>query len=228
MIRIALFSFLVCSLIAFPVMADRESPVTGQINGVDYLLLSDDRDSRLRKRSVEIFLHDRVNETDLEAFARSMRQFPNLYDRLSILYYLKGLHRDRGAYATTHFQPELDVVMLGASASERDQLKAMDINAGTGKVLGEWLDDHWAFDLHLLAIVERGDSHFLHRITTSGRTDEEALVASDTRYGTRFDYADPQEISVGDHLVIGAMGVLEIRDSEGELIRSLRPRRPTF
>ena len=62
------------------------------------------------KLSIDIRLEREVPESFLRKFALKLREDePVKYDRIFILYYLPGMEIDAGAWASSHFNPNLKV-----------------------------------------------------------------------------------------------------------------------
>ena len=75
------------------------------------------------KRSLDVRLNKRVAEDTLRAMALKLKsQDSRDYDRTFITYYLPGMTVGAGAWATTHFQPDLEVKILGLSTEEEKKL----------------------------------------------------------------------------------------------------------
>ena len=68
------------------------------------------------KRSLDVRLNKEVSEETLRAIALKLKSNESQeYERTFIGYYLPGMTIDAGYWATTHFNPTLDVRILGLS-----------------------------------------------------------------------------------------------------------------
>ena len=75
------------------------------------------------KRSLDIRLNRKVPEDVLRAIALKLRSMdPRQFDRTFISYYLEGMQVGAGAWATTHFNPALEVRILGLSIEDEERL----------------------------------------------------------------------------------------------------------
>jgi hypothetical protein len=93
------------------------------------------------KRSVDVRLNKKVSEVTLKAIALKLKaQDPQQYERTFIAYYLPGMVVGAGAWATTHFNPDLEVRILGLTAEEEDKLLS-EPPSQTREVIGRWLDE---------------------------------------------------------------------------------------
>ena len=75
------------------------------------------------KRSLDVRLNKRVAEDTLRALALKLKsQDSRDYDRTFITYYLPGMTVGAGAWATTHFRPDLEVKIWGLWTEEEKKL----------------------------------------------------------------------------------------------------------
>ena len=83
------------------------------------------------KRSLDVRLNKRVAEDALRAMALKLKsQDSRDYDRTFITYYLPGMTVGAGAWATTHFQPDLEVKILGLWTEEEKKLSTAPAVSG--------------------------------------------------------------------------------------------------
>lgn len=94
------------------------------------------------KSSIDIRLFgEKVTKDFLHKLALKLRDAETRkYDRLFITYYLPGMTPVAGAWATTHFDPNLEVKILGTMIEEEKVLLSESKNS-SGKIIGEWLDE---------------------------------------------------------------------------------------
>ena len=62
------------------------------------------------------------------------------YNRTFIFYRLPNMGVDRGAWATSHFDPELEVRILGLTAEEEERM-IREAMSTSRDVVGIWMDD---------------------------------------------------------------------------------------
>ena len=93
------------------------------------------------KGSIDVRLEEKVSKDFLNKLALKLKNDdPQKFDRLFITYYLPGMTPGAGAWATSHFNPELEVKILGTTIEEEKELKKKS-ESPSDKVLGEWLDE---------------------------------------------------------------------------------------
>lgn len=89
------------------------------------------------KRQVDVVLNERVSELELKALAKEIKASSRSYDRLFIFYSIKG-ESSITAWATTHYNPDLKVVILNGTKVEVQQMKTAPADV-EGEVFGRWL-----------------------------------------------------------------------------------------
>lgn len=119
-VLVALFLAFVFLVVACSMESDNAS--SGEENGASdlYSIVSDETNAPY-KRSVEIVLTQRLNESELESIAREVKEMSaNKVDRTFIGYRLESQSSDEAYWATTHYNPELKVRVLGSFADQME------------------------------------------------------------------------------------------------------------
>lgn len=102
------------------------------------------------KRSVTVITEKRLTEEELRRAANQIKsKDPKRYERTFILYYLPHMEMDHGAWATTHFNPDLEIAIRGITEQEHGQLKSIPAPE-QGDLLGSWYNDGFKFRIDLL------------------------------------------------------------------------------
>lgn len=102
----------------------------------EYKIL-EDTVKRNIKRTVEVELSSRMDEDSLRALAEEIYALSDVkVERTFIIYRIAG-EGDGSGWATTHYNPDLEVRIIGASASDYEKIKKTDVSEG--EVLGSWM-----------------------------------------------------------------------------------------
>ncbi len=102
-----------------------------------YSIISDTESGRV-KRSVDVRLVEKVAEEELRKIAGEIKAMkPTKFERTFILYYLPEQKVGAGAWASSHYNPELKIQILGTPKEPAGaaQAKAPD---GATEVIGRW------------------------------------------------------------------------------------------
>lgn len=169
------------------------------------------------KRSLDIRLSRKVSEPELRTVAAYIRaQDARPYERVLILYYLPDMTPGAGAWASTFYDPDLKVKILGTSLEEEAALKPVVV--ADQEVLGSWIDDR-AGAASFITLVKVAERFKMLQRFKDGSSMETELKETGHSEGRRFlDLGS----SHGDHFLLKSNGELEIRDAEGLIVR-LRP-----
>lgn len=158
------------------------------------------------KRSVVVRLSKPITEGKLEAIARSVHAEKPNFDRTFIEYLVGDMAYGAGAWATTHFDPDLEVRVLGPTV---EQLEASKEDT-KGEVTGRWIGQMGA----VLTIMRDTEGVFLVQSYSDGSEGRKKLNKSKTPHGVRYDPVDDTD-GAGDHYILLTDGSLESRDNLG-------------
>ncbi len=138
------------------------------------------------KRSLTVRLNKKVSKKTLAAIAHKLKvQDPGAYDRTFITYYLPGMAVGSGAWATTHFNPDIDVRILGLTA--QSEKKNIALPAPTAaEVVGRWLDST-LFRGSRIVIFRKGGRLFVEQTFKDGGRLETQVIEKKSPLGRRFD-----------------------------------------
>ena len=171
------------------------------------------------KRSLDVRLNKRVAEDTLHAIAHKLKsQDSRNYDRTFITYYLPGMTVGTGAWATTHFTPELEVKILGLSTEEEKKLSTAPAPERE-EIVGRWLDEIPNASSSITIFHEGGKLYVEEKYADGGSRKKE-LVEKRSSLGRRFDEVGGAT-EPGDHWILDSRGNLQLHDNDG-LIRTAK------
>ncbi len=163
------------------------------------------------KLSLDVRLSRKATEKELAQIARELKDgTPGSFSRTFIVHYLPGMLPDAGAWATTHFNPSLQVSILGMT-TEQEQALARQVNSPGQQVIGVWLDK--SPSANRTTLYKKGGKIFWERKFWDGSELTLEMIERSSSSGRRFDMRERN--ASGDYIVIRASGVLELRDSIG-------------
>lgn len=168
------------------------------------------------KRSVEVLLNEKVTETTLRQIATDIRASDSSkYKRTFIGYRLREAPAEIAYWATTHFDPYLEVKIMGLTLEKEAALKAASPVPGR-EMIGKWIDETPGGG-GLVSIYVEGGAIYLENSFSDGSNRKMEVVERQTNSGRRFDKKDGS--STGDHYIVRADGQLEVRDNQGLICR---------
>lgn len=165
------------------------------------------------KRSLDIRLNNKVSEKVLRSIAMKLRNADsNSYERTFIGYYLPGMEVNAGYWATTHFNPDLEVRILGLTV-EQERALTQEPEDASREIIGSWLDES-PFVGNRITIFRKDGKLFMENIYKDGSSGTKELVARKSPLGgQRFEKVG--DSTAGDHWMVDSNGNLQLRDNEG-------------
>jgi len=171
------------------------------------------------KRTVEVVLSQRVDDVALRAIANKLKAArTEPVERTFMTYSVAGA-KLAGAWATTHFNPNLEVRIIGFTPTEFARLRSLSVSQDGYSEVGAWIDE----DLGALVSIHRvGARTILRRDFVDGTHGETPL--SVTRVGGQLRLDDIPKSDHGEFYSF-AGGWLQYVGPRG-VFRTLQPRAP--
>jgi hypothetical protein len=188
--------------------------------GVTYLIISENTDEPVYKqhikRSVDVLIYQKVTEDVLRKIAIKIKNSdPNTYQRTLIGYFLPGMRTDgsQWCWATTHFDPNHEVRILGLSIDQEKVLNERP-KSPSYKLIGTWLEGSFDLTRRITLFHENGRS-FMETKYTDGEIVKEEVVERRSAAGRRFDTKKGSD-EEGNYFLIDAKGNLQHWYRDGE------------
>lgn len=204
--------FAVCAVLSLSLAGEtvaiqQEVPVPPDIT---YRIITEETIPNV-KRSVDVRLNRRVSEDVLRTIAYEIRaKASNQYQRTFIVYYLPEMEIGAGAWASSHFNPDLKISILGASEEELAALLESPDSVPGRQIIGIWLDELLS---RRIVLYRKDDKVFMESTFKDGSVGTYEMTQRNTSRGPRFDHKNG--FASGDHYILNRSGQLEIRDSDG-------------
>lgn len=164
------------------------------------------------KRSLDVRLNKKVSEENLRVIALKLKaDDPRNYERTFIAYYLPDMTIGAGAWATAHFNPNLEVRILGLTAEAEKTLTQEPVPENR-EIIGRWLDES-PFVGSRITIYREGGTLYVEQKYKDGSSSNKELVEKSSPLGRRFDEVGGS--TAGDHWILDSRGNLQLRDNEG-------------
>lgn len=231
-LRVSLFLFLILGCVCLPIvleLVDRPTPIgpsqtprqirqpTPIRKAGGYTIITQEIVPGL-KRSLEIRLNEEISEDELASLALEIRDSAKKrYEKTFIGYYLPDMKVNAGYWATTHFNPELEVRILGATKEEIGRFLDDASTPMGDNVIGCWIDKT-AFPGVITFLREDGKV-FMAKTFQDGSTGKYELtvrtVGGEMRYCKKAG-------KTSDYMVIAKDGDLAHGDDEGIWVTSPR------
>lgn len=145
---------------------------------VHYEIISDEN-TRNVTRKVNVELAERVSKTELEEIAHKIKDQDKYdYERTFIMYRIQG-EKSVAAWATSHFDPDLKITLLGLDAAQYNKLIHQNLNVD-GDVIGQWIETVGTDAVTVF--YKKGQRIYKQNFYIDGSSEPEELVKSNNKY----------------------------------------------
>ena len=163
------------------------------------------------KLSIDIRLSKKVDKDFLREFALFLKNSDKgKYKNIFICYYLPDMKVGSGAWATTHFNPDLKVEILGMTLEQEKKLKSEKTEPDQ-KIIGKWKDESPVVGA-IWKIFEKNKKTYLQENYKDGSKSEKELLIKKEKGLTKYYKIDNRS---GTYFIITESGDLSIYDNEG-------------
>jgi len=180
-------------------------------HGVSYTIIEKSSMGSI-KLSIDIKLEQKVSKDFLQKLALKLRQDePIKYDRIFICYLLPGMTPGAGAWATSHFNPNLKVEILGTTIEEEKALMSKPKDS-SAEIIGEWLDES-PYAAAKYTLLKRNGKIIMINKFKDGSGSEEEMIQKKQSGKLRFEEKVGNDF--GEYYLIESNGRLAIYDNSG-------------
>nr|WP_300306948.1 hypothetical protein [Halomonas sp.] len=201
---------------------DVEVQEADQPNIASLYTIVSDKVQRPYKRTVEVKLHQRVDEPTLELIGKAIKSNGDQgVDRTFIGYRLDGQNPGSSYWGTTHYNPDLNVSISGLNPDEFDALQRYDISDKYENILGSWVIER---GFNYLAVAYKKDgNYYIDDVFPGEGVNTTSYGASELDDGTlRLQKHDDE---FGEYFVIDKTGSLQFWSENGNYFTA-KPRNP--
>jgi len=175
------------------------------------------------KRSLDVRLNKKVTKDVLHVIALKLKNSDsNIYERTFIVYYLPEMEIGAGGWATTHFNPNLDVRILGLTIEQEQTLKAKQPTPPSRKIVGSWLDDR-PFVGSKITLFREGGVLYIETKYNDGSSSLKEVIETVLPEGRRFDSKKANKF--GEYDLIDHKGNLQFWDQDGKFYTAMKLQR---
>lgn len=174
----------------------------------EYNILEDTVKSNI-KRTVEVELPERLDETELTRLAEHIKGLSNKeVERTFIGYRIAGTDPNQVYWATTHYNPNLEVKIMGESATNYESMKGQVLPEGD--VIGSWMVNQ-GLEYRMTAYNKDGKT-YLQSMYSDGTSSDDLYMLTETDKGTKLEEEGNE---FGEYFIINSEGKLEFWSDNG-------------
>lgn len=215
MVRILKYVFCLVSLLVLSMPFSNS--VAGTVDGATYSIISED-DFRDDRRTVQVRLDKKVSAETIKIIAQSIKKTEHSkFKRTFIIYYLPDMKVGSGGWATSHFEPDLKVSILGLSAKEENAMTQAAETASAGRdVVGVWLDED-AYAGVTITVYRENKKLYVESKYKDGSESTAEMTENKLSNGTRL--VEKGGNPHGEYLVLGNNGDLQAGGKNGIFLK---------
>ena len=177
------------------------------MNRVSYQIIKDQKKPNI-KRSVDVRINQRVTVERLKSIAMAIKETDyNSYERTFILYYLSGQVINSGAWASSHFNPKLEIKIVGLSLADYQKLIKSVIDVNENDVIGQWYESLGSLG-RVVTIYRSGTKVIMSQQYKDGSTTKEEAKVSNINEGLKIEVKKGN--SFGEYYLINKKGSIRI------------------
>ena len=159
------------------------------------------------KATFDVRLEDKISKEAIKAIANDIKRNNPGYDKYFIIYLLPGMEINNGAWATSHFNPSLEVNILGRQTDDTSKIDKSSSDINEEKIIGKWEDN----TLGKLFIIHKDSSNYkLRTIYKDGSFGDKKLTKKGNIY--KFDNRE-------SYIKIEKNGYLGWYDQDGRFLK---------
>jgi len=184
-----------------------------------FTIIKEDKNEKLKKVTIDVRLEKEINKDELKKIGLIIKEDRPNFEKFWIFYYLPEHQTGNGAWAITHFKPELEIAILGATKEASIEMNEKKV---TGTILNIW-NDNDAIMPNKIYLVNENDKLFIKAIYAKNKYSNASEIINEVteekKNGLiRYNY----ENNHGDYYVVEKNGNLGLYDNEGKFKEAIK------
>ncbi len=172
---------------------------------VSYKIEMQDLSYKPVKASFDIRIAKQLSRDEIKKIADDIKSKNPGFERYFIFYWLPDMIIGSGAWATSHFTPNLSINIQGVSEAKEKEMKASSVP--TGEIIGKWYDNRPLVESTIIIYKAKGAIK-VRQIYPDGSFGDKNLKQT----GTKFTYPN----DFGEFFKIESNGTLGWYSSNGK------------
>lgn len=133
----------------------------------EYKIIKEESSTNLEKNQLEVEINQKLTEGQIATLAEDLYNKKDIQKRFYINYILKGSENSVAYWATSHFDPELDISIIGSTENEDNSMlkTAEDVQ---GNIIGIFNEEEYTFAIY--TVYEDKDLTFVKTSFKNGQS----------------------------------------------------------
>ncbi|MEG0927928.1 hypothetical protein [Chryseobacterium sp.] len=219
LITLILFTALIIFLVKI-IFGSSSNSVTGKYTKEDlprsfeYKIIKDESNPSIEKNQLEVEINQKLTEGQIATLAEELYNTKDKQKRFYIFYNLKGNENSIVAWATSHFDPELEISISGSTNTE-DNKMLLEAKKVEGNIIGIFNEQDYTFSLY--TIYENNGKTFVKTTFKDCQSMIEEMLKSDTKNGIKL--INVNSGSQGEYFILNN-NILEFYNKENKMFTS--------
>jgi len=177
----------------------------------EYRIIKDESNPNIEKNQLQVEINQKLTEGQLATLAEELYNTKDKQRRFYIFYNLKDNENTFMAWATSHFDPELEITINGSTNTEDNQIltKAKKV---PGNIIGIFNETDRIYSIY--TIYENNGKTFIRMTFKDGESMDNEVEKISTKNGVRYNYKE--DISQGEYFILNN-DVLEFYNKENKM-----------
>lgn len=180
--------------------------------GFSYNIIEDRSNEKLEKNELTVEINQRLTEGQIATLAEKLFNSKPQQRRFYIFLLLPGMKNGAGAWATSHFDPELKIEISGTSIQQKETSNKKADEKIDGDMIGKWNEEQYSSSHYI--IYKKNKKTFLKVIYKDGQVSEEELGEKKQGNTTRYNYKNGGYN--GEYFIVNESEELDFYNSENK------------
>jgi|GEM_PF-1095215 len=177
----------------------------------EYKIIKDESNPGVEKNQLQVEINQKLTEGQIATLAEELYLTKDKQRRFYIFYNLEDNENSVVAWATSHFDSELEIAINGSSNTE-DNKMLLEAKKVTGNIIGIFDERDYTFSLY--TVYEDNGKTFVKTSFKNGQSMIEEMVKSNVKNGTKL--VNKHGGSQGEYYILNN-NILEFYNKEDKM-----------
>jgi len=188
-------------------------------NNFSYNIIEDkSNNEKIGKNQLTVEINKKITVEQIATLADKLFSSKPKQRRFYIFYQLPGWKTNSGAWATSHFDSDLEIQILGSTAQQDSNSKKIIDAFIDGDIIGKWREEQYSNSSYI--IYKKDNKTFIKIFFKDLGAIDKELKGKKIKNGVRYDYIDGNIL--GEYLILNLDGGLEFYNNDNKRFTALK------
>ena len=179
--------------------------------GFSYKILYDESNDALQKNQLTIEISEKISIKQIASLAQDLYSTKTKQRRFYMFYLLPNMKKGSGAWAISHFNPDLKIKIIGSTKQEEELSNKLG-DKTPGKILGKWYEQQYVSSTFIL--FKKNNAYFIRHIFKNGQILDEEMTPIKINNGIKYIHKNGGYD--GEYFILNKLGDLELYNGKGK------------